>query len=277
MNFQLRKSYAPCACVEPERQISARFAKLRRRNDKTGQFEWLPVNLLLVFFRLYRVLHKNWDKLCLWIMAFYNKWTFTFGGLLSSCCHSVLMASTKNERMPLLSAALLNFAWCVKFLFVQVFRLSWEEILSPLSILSVFLPTSHLYTLPASPTTKYCHLEEAGAHLVCWHQRPLGQKFPTQHPCALCCCHCCGRVAFSVSGFPRSNGISFLLQGYRHKTVVQFKLTGQFVGWFTLRLSFNWGSSKERAPFLLFVSVISPLPAFLSIFLPPHNPALKTQ
>ena len=77
------------------------------------------------------------------------------------------MALTKNERMHpywLLSEV---FAWCVKFLFVQVFRLSCEEILSPLSILSVFVCHKAIYTLPASPTTKYFHLEEAGAHLAC--------------------------------------------------------------------------------------------------------------
>ena len=74
-----------------------------------------------------------------------------------------------------------DFAWCVKFLFVQVLRLFWEEILSPLSILSVFffffLPPSHqfVYTQgPATSTTKCFHWEEAGAHLVCWHQRPTG-------------------------------------------------------------------------------------------------------
>ena len=49
----------------------------------------------------YRVLHKKWDKLCLRIMACYKEWTFTFWGSLTSCCHSVLMASTKNERMHL--------------------------------------------------------------------------------------------------------------------------------------------------------------------------------
>ena len=52
-----------------------------------------------------------------------------------------------------------KFPWCVKFVFVQVWkllkvwRLSGEEILSPLSILSGFLPPNYLYTLPASPTT----------------------------------------------------------------------------------------------------------------------------
>ena len=37
-----------------------------------------------------------------------------------------------------------------------------------------FLPPSHFYTLPATPTTKYFYLEEVGAHLVWWHQRPFG-------------------------------------------------------------------------------------------------------
>ena len=47
----------------------------------------------------YRVLHKKWDNLCFRIMACYKEWTFTFWGSLTSCCHSVLMASAKNGRM----------------------------------------------------------------------------------------------------------------------------------------------------------------------------------
>ena len=49
--------------------------------------------------RTYRVLHKKWDNLCFRIMACYKAWTFTFWGSLTSCCHSVLMASAKNGRM----------------------------------------------------------------------------------------------------------------------------------------------------------------------------------
>ena len=123
----------------------------------------------------YHVLHKNWDNLCFRIMACYKEWNFNFWGSLTSCCHSVLMASAKNGRMPFYLVLCQVFAWCAIFFFVKVFRFSWEE-MSLLSVLSVFLPPSHLYTLLATPTTKYFHLEDAGAHLVCWHQRPSGAK-----------------------------------------------------------------------------------------------------
>ena len=127
---------------------------------------------------MYRVLHKNWDKLCLRIVACYLEWTFTFGGRVH-WPHVVILFwwhQQKNDRMHLYRLLCEVFAWCVKFLFVQVFRLSWEEILSPLSILSVFFCHQVIYTLPASPTTKCFHLEETGAHLACWHQQPMGAK-----------------------------------------------------------------------------------------------------
>ena len=50
----------------------------------------------------------------------------------------------------------------------------------------------------------------------------------------------------SVSGFPLSciYGRSFLLQGFRHKTVVQFKLSGQFLGLFGCLLKRFKGASS---------------------------------
>ena len=102
-----------------------------------------------------------------------NLYFFGFTDLLLSFCFDGIGKKRKNA---LLSGALLSFCVVCEFFFVQVFRLSWEEILSLLFILSVFLPPSHLYTLPATPTTKYFHLEDAGALLVCWHQRPSGAK-----------------------------------------------------------------------------------------------------
>ena len=102
-----------------------------------------------------------------------NLYFLGFTDLLLSFCFDGISKKRKNA---LLSGALLSFCVVCEIFFVQVFRLSWEEILSLLSILSVFSPPSHLYTLPASPTTKYFHLEDAGAHLVCWHQRPSEEK-----------------------------------------------------------------------------------------------------
>ena len=92
--------------------------------------------------------------------------------------------------------------------------------------------------------------------------------------CALCCCHCCGRVAMIVSGFPCTNGRSFLLQSFRHKKVVLFTLSGQFLGWFTLRLSFEavqWSSFPSFYLYLLFPTACLTF-NFSSLLIIPQNP-----
>ena len=92
--------------------------------------------------------------------------------------------------------------------------------------------------------------------------------------CALCCCHCCKRVVMSVSGFPCTNGRSFLLQSVRHKTAVLFTLSGQFLGWFTLRLSFEAVQRKELFSFCLYLPFPHCLPYFQlsSLLVVPHIP-----
>ena len=66
----------------------------------------------------------------------------------------------------------------------------------------------------------------------------------------------------------KRNRRSFLLESFRHKTGVKFKPSGQLLGCFTLRLSFE---AVQRSSFPHFyLSVILPLPAFLLTFLPPY-------
>ena len=97
-----------------------------------------------------------------------------FTDLLLSFCFDGI--TKKTEECTSIGCSAKFCVVCETF-FVQVFRLSWEEIfVTGLSCQFFFLPPSHLYTLLATPTTKYFHLEDAGAQLVCWHQRPSGAK-----------------------------------------------------------------------------------------------------
>ena len=137
-----------------------------------------------------------------------------------------------KQKNGLLLTAVLSFCLGVKSLFVQVFRLSGEEILSQVSCLPYFLPPNHFYTLPVSPTTKYFHLEDAKAHLVWCHLGPCWTHFLAEHR-TFCsqCCHCCGESCHDWTGvFPCSKGRFFLLEDSRHVTVVLslFRLWGQF-------------------------------------------------
>ena len=94
-----------------------------------------------------------------------NLFFFGFTYLLLSFCFDDISKKRKNA---LLSGALLSFCVvCEIFLCTSFQTFLRREFVTALSLLSVFLPPSHMYTLPASPTTKYFHLEDAGAHLVC--------------------------------------------------------------------------------------------------------------
>ena len=112
-----------------------------------------------------------------------NLYLLGFTDLLLSFCSDGIDKKQKNAH---LSAALLSFCLVCEISLCTSFQTYLRrDFVTTLYLISFFLPPSHLYTLPASPTTKYFHLEEARTHFVFWHQRPLGQKFPTQHP-AVC-------------------------------------------------------------------------------------------
>ena len=91
-----------------------------------------------------------------------NLYFLRFTDLLLSFCFDGISKKRKNA---LLSGALLSF-WVVYEIFLCT---SFQTFLRRDFVIALylsFLPPSHLYTLLATPTTKYFHLEDAGAHLV---------------------------------------------------------------------------------------------------------------
>ena len=143
---------------------------------------------------------------------------------------SVLMASAKNGRMPFYRLLCLVFAWCVKFLFVQVFRVSREK---------RFVTALDLYFVnfffAAKPFVDRIHcllhrqpnifIWKKLGHIWCADTNDLlGQNFPNEHP-AVCSLTLPllwenGYDECVARGFPCTKGRSFLLQGFRHKTVL---------------------------------------------------------
>ena len=125
------------------------------------------------------------------------------------------------------------------------------------------------YTLPATHTTKYFHLEEVGAHLVCRHHWPFRAKVSNSASSSVL-----SVAATAVRGWLRVCRV-FLAQmegpsSFKVLDIKQwsfFKLSGQFLGWFTLRLSYEAVQRKELLSFYLYLS-FSPLPALLSTFPP---------
>ena len=177
----------------------------------------------------YRVLHKNWDKLCFRMMACCKEWPFTFWGSLTSCCPSVLMASAKNGRMhppppppPPPSGALLSFCLvCEIFLCTTFQTFLRRDFVTALFLVSFFATKPFLYTSCYTHNQIFSFGRSWGPFGVMTPTTFWGNSFELGiQQRALCCCHCCGRVAMSVSGFPRTNGRSFLLRSFRHKTGV---------------------------------------------------------
>ena len=129
------------------------------------------------------------------------------------------MASAKKRKNALLSGALLSF--CVVY---EIFLCtSFQTFLRRDFVTSLYL-VSFFATKPFVYTPCYTH-NQIFSFRRCWGT--FGALTPTTfwgksfqlriQQCALCCCHCCGRVAMSVSGFPCTNGRSFHLQSFRHK------------------------------------------------------------
>ena len=202
-----------------------------------------------------------------------NLYFLGFNDFLLSFCFDGISKKRKNT---LLSGALLRFRMVCEIFFVQVFRLSCEEILSLLSILSVFLPPSHLYTLLATPTTKYFHLEDAGAHLVCWHQRPSGAKVSNWGSSSVLSVVATAvgewqwvcRVFLAQMEGPSSSKVLGI------KKMVLFTLSGQFLGWFTLRLSIDAVKRSSLPSFYLYLLFPTACLTFnfSSLLIIPQNP-----
>ena len=92
-----------------------------------------------------------------------NLYFLRFTDLLLSFCFDGISKKRKNV---LLSGALLSFCVvCEIFLCTSFQTFLRRDFVTALYLVS-FLPPSHLYTHIPTPTTKYFHLEDAGAHLV---------------------------------------------------------------------------------------------------------------
>ena len=189
-----------------------------------------------------------------------NLYFFGFTDLLLSFCFDGI---TKTRKNALLSGALLSFCLvCEIFLCTSFQTFLRRDFVTALYLVSFFATKPFVYT----PCYTHNQIFSFGR---CWG--PIGVLTPTTfwgksfqlriQQCALCCCHCCRRVAMSVSGFPCINGRSFLLQSFRHKNVVLVTLSGQFLGWFTFRLSFETVRRSSLLPSICICYF--PLPALL--------------
>ena len=201
-----------------------------------------------------------------------NLYFLGFTDLLLSFCFDGISKKRKNA---LLSGALLSFCMVCEIFFVQVFRLL-EKTFCHCSLSRQFFATKPFVYTPC-----YTH-NQIFSFGRCWGT--FGALTPTTfsgksfqlriQQCALCCCHCCGRVAMSVSGFPCTNGRSFLFQSFRHKKVVLFTLSGQYLGWFTLRLSFEAVERSSLPSFYLYLLFPTACLTFnfSSLLIIPQNP-----
>ena len=190
---------------------------------------------------------------------------FGFTGLLLSFCFDGISKKRKNA-LP--SGALLSFCLVCEIFLCTTFQTFLRRDFVTALYLVRFLPPSHFYTLPATPTSKYFHLEEVGAHLVWWHQRPFGAIVSNSASSSVL-----SVVATAVGEWQWVCRV-FLAQveGPSSFEVLDIKQWSSlnFQANFLVDLPFGcpFEAVQRKAPFLLFVSVISPLPALLSTFPP---------
>ena len=165
-------------------------------------------------------------------------------------------------------------AWCVKSLFVQVFRISGEEILSHVSCLPYFLLPNHFYTLPiasspASTTTKCLDLEDAKAHLVWWLSRPCNcwTHFLAEHQALWSRLFplLWRRVAMTGPISPCSIGRFFLLEDSLtcNSGLKLVQALRPVPGWITLQVSFETLDRSALPSLFLPAGLPVRIPAFL--------------
>ena len=192
--------------------------------------------------------------------------------LLSFCFDGI----SKTRKHALLSGALLSFCVvCEIFLCTSFQTFLRRDFVTALYLVSFFATKPFVYTLCYTHNQIFSFGRCWGTFGVLTPTTFWGKSFQLRiQQCALCCCHCCGRVAMSVSGFPCTNGRSFLLQSFRHKKVVLFTLSGQFLGWFTLRLSFEAVQRSSLPSFYLFLLFPTACLTFnfSSLLIIPQNP-----
>ena len=190
-----------------------------------------------------------------------NLYVLGFTDLLLSFCLDGINKKWKNAP---LSAALLSFCLVCELSLCTSFQTYLRrDFVTILYLIRFFATKPFVYTACFTHNQIFSFRRSQGTLCVLTPATFWGKSFQLSiQQCALCCCHCCGRVALSVSDFPCTNGKSFLLQGLTHRTVVKFKLSGQFLGWFTLRLSFGAVQSSELLSFYLYLSFLHCLPFF---------------
>ena len=197
-----------------------------------------------------------------------NLYFLGFTDLLLSFCFDGISKKRKNA---LLSGALLSFCVVCEIFFIQVFRFSWilrRDFVIALYLVSVFATKPFVYT-PSYTHNQNIFIWKMLGHIWCTDTNDLlGLSFQLRiQQCALCCCQCCGRVAMSVSGFPCTNGRSFLLQSFRHK---KWSTCLHFQASFLVDLPFGCPLRQFKgAPSLPSICICYfPLPALLLTFSP---------
>ena len=145
-------------------------------------------------------------------------WGFT-DLLLSFWCLDDINKKRKNAP---LSAALLSFCLVCEISLCTSFQTYLRrDFVTTLYLISFFYHQAICIHCPLHPQPSIFIWKKPGHILGADTSDLWGKSFQLSiQQCALCCCHACGRVALSVSGFPCKIGRYFLLEGFRHKTVV---------------------------------------------------------
>ena len=182
---------------------------------------------------------------------------------------------SKKRKNALLSGALLSFCVvCEIFLCTSFQTLLRRDFVTALYLVLYFATKPFVYT-PCYTHKQYFHLEDAGAHLVCWHQRPSGAKVSNWGSSSVL-----SVVATAVGEWQwlcrvflaQMEGPSF--SKVFDKKVVYFTLSGQFLAWFTLRLSFEAVQRSSLPSFYLYL--LFPIACltfnFSSLLIIPQNP-----
>ena len=148
-----------------------------------------------------------------------NLYFLGFTDLLLSFCFDGINKKRKNGP---LQAALLSFCLVCEISLCTSFQtFSRRDFVTALYLVSFFATKSFVYTAYFTHNQIISYGRSQGTFGVLTPATLWGKSFQLSiQQWALCCCHCRGGVAMRVSGFPSKNGSSFLLQGFRHETVV---------------------------------------------------------
>ena len=138
--------------------------------------------------------------------------------LLSFCFDGI----SKKRKNPLLSGTLLSFCVVCEIFLLYKFSDFLEKKFCHCSLSCQFFCHQAICIHSLLHPQPNIFIWKMLGHIWCADTNNLQFKsFQLRiKQCALCCCHCCGRVAMIVPGFLCTNGRSFLLQNFTHKKVV---------------------------------------------------------